>query len=708
MRREVRQLEEILGREGLLAKVVSGYDWRPQQLEMGLATLEALMRGRILLAEAPTGIGKTLAYLVPAALYARAQHEPVIISSYTKALQDQILQLEAPRLRRLVHPDLQLAVLKGRSNYLCRRRWELFVTEEGSGPDGHWAVERLQDWVFSTASGDFVEAPDLGSRSGWLRSRIGGEARFCRSRLCRAESGCFHKQARRDARSVDLLVVNHSLLLADALSPGLLPEHRALVIDEAHLLPVAALDPLSREVAEVGLSRIIRQIGGAGEPGVSDRLRRLLRLLPGTVTARNLTGRIRTLEEETRGCLEHAREFYAALRRCDLYPASGERRRCRDADIDRLLPDETDGFLEAVGGLTSAARRLMADLAAGLPPVDLPEEMAAMQEAAESLIEELAEALEILQSLLNAQPDNRVHILADSATRGAVLTSAPLDPGPEIREHLLGGCSGLVLTSATLAAGEDLAYFARGVGLERGEAEELRLASPFAPSAQLRVLAAAFAPDPRDEDYVPALARTITALMDHVPRKTLALFTAHRTLERVYEQIAASGTAGGWEVIAQLRGSAKERLGEQFRRARRAILLGTTSFWYGVDFPGDELEIVIVTRLPFPVPTDPRVEALSERLAAEGRSYFREYAVPETVLRFRQGLGRLIRRAGDRGVCIVLDPRIVRARYASDFRAVLPVAPRVAESPADLLAQTADWFREGADDSAATGRTGNG
>jgi Rad3-related DNA helicase len=368
MRQASRQIEDILGPDGLLAKVVAAYDWRPQQREMARATLEALFQDQMLMIEAPTGVGKTLAYLVPAALWARRKHEPVVISSYTRALQDQILVQEAPRLRRLVHPDLRIVALKGRGNYLCRRRWEMFVAEEGAGPDGRPAVERLEKWVFATESGDFSEAPDLGPRAGWVTARIGGDARFCRGRGCRPETGCFHKQARRAAREADLIVVNHSLLLADALSGGILPEHRALIVDEAHLLPEAALDPLSLRVSERGLIECTRGIGGAGEPGVTDRLRRALRRLPGQIAARNLTRRLRALEEQTRVTLDLARSFFAELRRHATFPAQGERRRYgTGGPLDAWLPAAAEGLLGAMEALGEAARGLIEAVAKEVP-----------------------------------------------------------------------------------------------------------------------------------------------------------------------------------------------------------------------------------------------------------------------------------------------------------------------------------------------------
>jgi Rad3-related DNA helicase len=711
MRREKRLLEEILGRGGLLSKVVRGYDWRPQQLDMGLATLDALFRERILLVEAPTGVGKTMAYLVPAALYARAKREPVVISSYTKALQDQILRQDVPRLRRLVHPDLRVVSLKGRDNYLCRRRWELFMAEEGAGPDGNWVVERLQEWVFGTETGDFAEAPDLGRRGAWVRARIGGEAHVCRSRLCRADDGCFHKKARREARGAELLVVNHSLLLADALGADILPDHRALIIDEAHLFPDAAVGPLSREISEKGFIERVRLMGGAGEPGVSDRMRRLLRLLPGEVAARNLTGKVRVFEEATRERVSRSRLFFEALRASEVFPPAGERRRFGAADVEHLLPAETDDFLAFQSAHVGSARRLLGDIAAEIPSGGLSPELQSGMDTATGWIEELAEALETLEALLSPQPQRRVPILEASPGRGAVLSSVPLDTGPEIREHVLNRCCGVVLTSATLGAGDDFAYYAGEVGLEPGEARALQLPSAFALEEQLGVLVPSYAVDPRQPGYEASLARAVADLVRGVDRKTLVLFTSHETLERVRALLAATlGDAddmAGIELLAQTRAGTKERLSESFRRAKRAVLLGTTSFWYGVDFPGDELEVLIITRLPFPVPTDPRVAALAEALEVEGRSAFREYALPGAVLRFRQGLGRLIRRGADRGVCVVLDPRIMRAGYGRDFQKILPAQPVVVGSPAELVARATAWFERGAQKKPATNGDGS-
>lgn len=261
-----------------------------------------------------------------------------------------------------------------------------------------------------------------------------------------------------------------------------------------------------------------------------------------------------------------------------------------------------------------------------------------------------------------------------------------------MREHLLERHTAVVFTSATLAAADDFAYFSGQVGLERGEPNTLQLESPFDLNGQLLTVVPSYAVDPRREGYEAFLGETIERLVTEVGRKTLVLFTSYQTLHAVREDLEARDALGEVHLLAQSKERSRTRLIELFRDADRAVLLGTATFWQGVDFPGRELEMLVVTRLPFPVPTDPRVEAISQELEQEGRSSFQDYVLPEAVLRMRQGVGRLIRRSDDRGVCVVLDPRLMRARYGAMFCSALPSAPLPVDSPAELLRRVREWF----------------
>ncbi len=689
-----RQLREILQPGGVLSKVLEPYEPRPQQYDLGRAVGEALAYGRILIAEAPTGVGKTLAYLIPAAIHARATHEPVVISSYSRTLQDQVLEQEVPRLRRIVHPDLAVAVLKGRGNYLCRRRWDLFVAEDGSGAQGRQVVERLAPWVASTQTGDLSEAPDVGRREAWALARIAGDARFCRSRECRPETGCFHKLARRNARQADLVIVNHSLLLAHALTGGVLPDFRALIVDEAHALPDAALEPLTWRIRERGFEDRVRLMGGSGEPGYSDRLRAAVRLLPSKVAQQNMQKRLQALEEQSRRALEDTRTFFAALAAGPHFPRAGERRRYRQADCDQgLVPNELDPLLGALETLLRDARDLARRLEAEWPGEGPSREARDLLDAAESARADLAEATEVLKALLAPNDETRVYMAEGTGRGGVGLAAVPLDTGPALREHIVLPQEGVVFTSATLGAADEFGYFCRQVGVEAPEVVALELTSPFDLKRQLRLVVPTYAPDPREGDYARFLASAIARLLGKARRKALVLFTAYQTLREVEALLQSERALDGVAILAQTRETSRSRLMEQFRAAKAGVLLGTASFWQGVDFPGEELEMLIVTRLPFPVPSDPRAEAIGEELEREGRSGFFEYALPEAILKLRQGVGRLIRRADDRGLCVILDARIVRARYGSRFRGALPVPVETVENEEELMRLVAEWAR---------------
>ncbi len=693
LERGERLLEEILQPGGLLNKVVPSYEVRPQQLEMGRAVLSALQSEHFLVAEAPTGVGKTMAYLVPAGIFAHAMREPIVISSYTKALQDQILRQEVPRLKRLIHPDLEIAVLKGRGNYLCRRRWELFVAEDGAGPDGRQIVEKLSPWVSTTETGDLSEAPELGRRAAWALARISGDARFCRGRQCRPESGCFHKTARRAARRADLVIVNHSLLLADGLTGGILPEHRMLIIDEAHLLPDAALEPLTWRIRERAFEERVRLLGGAGDPGLSDRLRGAIRLLPSKVAQQSLQKSVRSFEEESRRGLEATRQFFAALAGGPGFPGAGERRRYKRRDCDNgLIPGELDPMLSRLKELVRDARGLSRRIEEEVPGTEVPQAIQDYLDAADAIRVELGEEVGILEALIAPEDEGRVYIAESSARGGASLAAVPLDTGPALREHVILPHASITFTSATLGAADDFAYFSRQMGLEGGEAIPMQLQSPFDLAKQILIGIPTYAPDPRQEDYESFLAGTIAAVVEAAPRKMLVLFTSYQTLNAVEKRLAGDSRLQGVRLLAQDRETPRATLMDMFRTAPKAILLGTASFWQGVDFPGRELEVLIVTRLPFPVPSDPRAEAIAEELEQEGRSSFREYALPEAVLKLRQGVGRLIRRAGDRGICLILDPRIARSRYGAAFQEALPVPPVIYEKEEILLTEVGHWF----------------
>jgi predicted DnaQ family exonuclease/DinG family helicase len=678
-------LREIFARRGLLAKVVSGYEWRPQQARMARRVHATLEGGGILFVEAPTGVGKSLAYLVPAALRAR-RDGPVLVSSYTRALQDQILHQDAPLLRRLVHPDLVVAVLKGRSNYLCRRRWRLFKEQMGSTLDGQAVLQKLEPWVEVTPTGDLAEAPDLG-RARWALPRIASDPLFCRSAACRPEEGCFYKAARRRAREAHLVVVNHSLLLADVAASGeVLPEASCLVLDEAHHLVDVAREQLAVSVGSREIAHALREVGGLGEPGATDAARRLVRERVPKASRATWLERLRALERDAATLW---RRVEALFREAVARAAPGalpERRRYHRPEDLPLGLEAAEEILSRLGELASALEAVVQELE--------PREPEGGDERLDRVRGALAGLHEVLAGLrhcVEADDAGRVYAYEMDAEGGLALRSLPLEVGETLRERLLLPREAVVLTSATLSVGGRVEHLAREMGLEAGLYEEEILESPFPLAEQVLALAREGGSGPNGADYAEEVARSVAALARSVPRKMLVLFTSHDLLGRVAATLRDA--VEGVEILEQGRGSGEgRRLGETFREASRGILLGTASFWEGVDFPGEDLEILVLTRLPFAVPTDPLEEALMERIRDRGGDPFRDRTLPQAILRFRQGFGRLIRRRRDRGVFVVLDPRLLGARYGRLFQEAVGVSFRRFRAVEELEGLVSGWF----------------
>lgn len=688
-------LEAVFGPSGLLSKVLSPhYEWREAQARLADEVERTLRQGGVLLAEAPTGVGKSLAYLYPALRLAIADRRPVVISTHTKSLQDQILDKEMPRLRRLFDRELRVQVLKGRSNYLCRNRYAHFQAELAGTTDGERVSRLLDPWVQTTETGDFAEAPLEVGREGWALTRISGETRFCSTRRCTAETGCYYKLSRQKARDAHLLIVNHALLLVDVLGDASgLPEWTAAVIDEAHQLARAAAEPLSFAVSESSLETVLKLQGGRGEPGLTDELRKALRAEPDKEVRTALTASMRELEAETGRLLQQARAFWVELAALPFFPRETERR--------RYGPNS-----EHVDPMPPSAVALCVGLRAQLEKtLELVEQVAFRHESLEGRISEPPALLEARRhgdqlTLLVQQfealvtPDDRqtVYWIETGGSRGPTLRLAPLEVGTTLRRQLFDTRPSLVLTSATLAVSGSFEHAAGKLGLDLGAIDTLLLGSPFQLDEQVRAYTFRGAPDPNAAAFVETLSSGVVLLAKKIRRKMLVLFTSHDMLRRVEAQVRSPLEDTGIRVHAQGIDGSQTALRARFLEEGPAVLLGAATFWEGMDFPGEELEVLVLTRLPFLVPNDPIVEATAERLAAEGRDPFQSYYLPEAILRYRQGFGRLIRRRGDRGVFVVADSRAQEKGYGAAFRRSTGGTYLTAASWDEVAEQALEWF----------------
>jgi ATP-dependent DNA helicase DinG len=610
-------VETFFGADGPLARVLSGFEPRVEQAALAGAVAEALDDGEHLLAEAATGIGKSLAYLVPSLLSGKR----VVVATATKALQEQLLTKDVPAAAAALGREVRVSVLKGRQNYLCRRSLQgvqLLGSSAGAlfrTPEDARQFDDLRDWIETTQTGDRAELPVEPRETLWADLAVGADR--CRRRTCPFTAACFSEQARERASEAELVIANHALYFADLAlrgksgeGNGVLPEHDAVVFDEAHRLEESAASWFGGRISLGGLRQLARDV------------ERACREVSAAPPARSLA--------------ELDRLGVAAIAAVE--PEAG-RRRLTELDAERAL----DAFLALAGVL----ERLGRELAGG------GEELEAIGRRARHTAADVEKCLEL------DDPG-----CVSWAEPGAVAW-APVDVSEILRARLWGNAATAILVSATL----EPTFIRRRLGLD--EARELVLSSPFDFRRQALLYVPAALPEPRAPRYYPALADEIVALCRLSSGRALVLTSSYRALDELVERAAPRIP---FPVLRQ--GDApRERLLERFREEVGSVLFATATFWQGVDVQGESLSLLVIDKLPFAAPGDPLVEARCERIARAGGDWFAEYSLPSAVLQLRQGFGRLIRGQGDEGVVAILDPRLRTRAYGRRFLDALPACP---------------------------------
>lgn len=685
------QVEAALREGGRLAARWTGYEQRGAQLALARDLARTIERGGILLAEAPTGVGKSVAYLLPAVLHARATGERVLIATATRSLQDQLVERDLPAVLAALGESMPFACLKGKQNYLCPHALE---SETGQGAEEEEVLDDLRAWAASEDVGDLDRFPasdaDAFRR---VRPRVAADPSACSAVTCRRGRECFWARARRRAGEVRLVIVNHALLARAAEADGLLPDPDVLIVDEAHRLEAVLSAQLERSVSRHRGEDLLRLMGSLRgnrrSGGLLSRIRTLALPLLVTGTRReSLAGDLERLAER----VEEARTDLDALFGALALPPEESRglygRRVRHRSMEDLLGRELQPLqvvLEHAGVFADTLLRASSGVMAA--------------EAGEAG-GELAAELEIAAARWRQFGDDLTQ-LAEAADPGWVfwrtqgrdarqpeLRGVPVWVGDHARRMVLSQPRAVVLTSATLASDGDFGWVGDRLGLtpETVAFETVSHPSPFDLPRQMRtyVLDAA-------GDEVTVVSEVVAALASATRRNILVLLTAHERLRRVRTRLAERLPPGAALAAQDVDGPAG-LLAERFRGTRGGVLLGVQSLWEGVDFPGEALEVLVVAKLPFSVPDEPLVEARGERLRELGRDPFRHDAVPEAVVRFRQGLGRLIRRGDDRGVLVVCDPRLVNARYRRPFLAALPQEPEPHRDVHRLAAEAARFL----------------
>jgi len=686
-----RRVEELLRPGGPLAGHWPGYEDRPGQRDLARDVATTFERGGVLLAEAPTGIGKSVAYLLPALLTILSTNRRVVVATCTKSLQDQLFERDLPVLLEALGEPIPCARLKGKQNYVCAHALE---TAEGDGPDDRAVLGELRVWAAHDDTGDldrFPAADADGFRR--LRARVGADPDACTALTCRRGRECFWLRARRRAAEARLVVVNHALLAIASETDGLLPPFELLVVDEAHRLEGMLLAQLERGVSRHRFDDALRRVGSGRRRsgGLAARLRGLILPLFDGERREALTSSIDALTERVAGTRDTVERFFAAVEPAAAgHALYGSRERYRSAA--ELLGRDLDPLEALLGDCSFFMRRLgilaqqTADPGGGeLGPV---QDLSAELERTANLWSALGADLE---NLAEARQRDWVYWRTGGG-RGVELRGAPVSVGDAARRLLAGRCEAAVLTSATLSAGGNFAFAGErlGLGEERGVPfEAVTYPSPFPLERQMRT----WVWDGEGREEAEVVAEVVAALAARTGRSQLVLLTAHERLRRVRSRLHER-LPDARVLLAQEWDGSASRVSERFRAARGSILLGVQSLWEGVDFPGEALEILVVAKLPFSVPDEPRAQARGERLMERGLDPFRADALPEAVLRFRQGVGRLIRRADDRGVLVVCDPRLRTASYRSAFLEALPSGQARPIGDAARLAEEAAQFFE--------------
>ena len=628
-------MREVFGPDGFLEKCMKGgfdrsvvsadYEYRAAQLEMAELVDEAFETHHHAVVEAGTGTGKTLAYLIPAVCSGRR----VVISTATKSLQEQLFQKDIPFLQKHFAPNLKVAVMKGRSNFLCLSKLSQ-VQDQGllKGIEELDYFQQIKDWAKLTETGDRAELTFLPDDSE-LWGKLDARRETCTGQKCPSFNPCFVTGMHQRAKEADLIIVNHHLFFADlALKQddfgSILPEYSAVVFDEAHELEDVASEYFGRQISNFRLEELARD---------TDQTLRLLHL--GTPSLLRKTQRIR----------ERSRSFFESFP-----PREGRfsfSRREREAFLEQNR--------ETYDALVSALKSLETGIAA---QTDKPEELTRMARRSFELRQELS-------FLFESNEKNFVYWY-ERRNKGVFLTATPIDVSHILRNKLFEQFDTVILTSATLTVGGRFDYIQQRLGIDH--AKERKLPPVFDYPKQALLYLPRKMPDVRDAGFSSKAADEIVELLELSQGRAFCLFTSYAQMNELYERVRSRVS-----FPLLLQGTApRSALLERFKNTEAAVLFATASFWQGVDVPGEQLSCVIVDRLPFAVPSDPSVAARVAAIEEDGRNAFAEFQVPQAVLSLKQGFGRLIRTKTDRGVLALLDTRILRMPYGKIFLESLP------------------------------------
>ena len=674
--------QDIFSESGLIAKSLPSFENRLGQQEMTHKIWQAFEQDKSALFEAGTGIGKSLAYLIPALLWSYKTGEKIVVSTYTISLQEQLLEKDIPFLLDALGLDLHVVLAKGMSNYVCMRKLDE-VSHQGRLFDD--SVDAVVSWAKKTSDGTKSSIPNYVSRDVW--SKVYAESDACSYVKCPEYKSCFFFKARQKVQEADVVIVNHHLLMAHlqaGAGMGILPFFSRVIIDEAHHLENVARSSLTKALDRVELFRSLAKIHSDAHPEVS----RLMNLRDAIKERENKSLDMRLgsdLPGEKRELLTKINDAFDKLDQFFLSHSQDPKWRLTKNVL------QSKNWKEDIAPLFEEMKDALKRFGASLDSIedDLPEEVREKMQNALLDIGQTSENIKETISVVDAffgEEEGPVR-WAERGKEGTVLYLAELDVSPFMKEKLFEKTKSAVLCSATLSVGGNFSHVMENIGLE--DATQDIYPSPFDFQTRTKLCGFSDLPPPNSYDFIDAACEVIDQAVDAAKGGAFVLFTSYDMLNKCAERLS--------HLPLFVQGDLpRHQLLEEYKAQKNGILLGTDSFWEGVDVAGDALKLVIIMKLPFPVPSEPLIQARAEAMKKEGKDPFNGDSVPQAVMKFKQGFGRLMRRKTDRGCVLCLDQRLFTRSYGKAFLRSLPECITSYDVKSKIIDEMRSFYRNGA------------